>query len=142
VEPVFRPLSAAELQLRSEYQRLSRLPDYVPLLHAGWVQAALPEDQAPVFDLAMLGLSNPRGTVRVYLSRFLHVNLDVTYQAASPAAGNGELDEFTIAPRYTLLTERNVRSGELHYFDHPAFGVLLKITPLPAQSTSNRRPPA
>jgi hypothetical protein len=138
-------LLPAELELRSEYQRLSRDPAYAPLLHAGWVQAGLPEDQAPVFDLASLGTANPRGTVRLYLSRFLHVNLDLTYQA--PAGGapvnSGDLDEFAIAPRYTLVNERNVRSGELHYFDHPAFGVLVKITPVAAQSgASSRRPPA
>jgi hypothetical protein len=84
----------------------------------------------------------------LYLSRFLHVNLDLTYRgaaAAASAAPSTGLDEFTFAPRYELETERNVRSGELHYFDHPAFGVLVKVTPLPAQSganTTGRRPAA
>jgi hypothetical protein len=118
------------------------------LLHTGWVQAGLPEDQAPVFDLATLGSLNPRGTVRLYLSRFLHVNLDLTYQGTAVAANAAQptgLDEFAFAPRYKLETERNVRSGELHYFDHPAFGVLVKVTPVPAQSgtgTTGRRPAA
>lgn len=143
-EPTFRILQPQELQLRSEYQRLTRLQAYTPLLHAGWIQAALPENRAPVFDLALLGSVNPSGTVRLYLSRFLHVNLDITYEdaASARATAPGELDEFTFAPRYTLKTERNVRSGELHYFDHPAFGVLVKITPLPAQSGSTGRGPA
>jgi hypothetical protein len=147
VEPTFRMLLPAELQLNAEYQRLARIPAYTPLLHAGWVQAGLPEDQAPVFDLATLGSLNPSGTVRLYLSRFLHVNLDLTYQgaaAASTAQPTG-LDEITFAPRYKLETERNVRSGELHYFDHPAFGVLVKVTPLPAQpgaGSTDRRPAA
>jgi hypothetical protein len=148
VEPTFRMLLPAELQLNAEYQRLSRLPAYAPLLHAGWVQAGLPENQAPTFDLATLGSLNPLGTVRLYLSRFLHVKLDLTYQGAAAAASAAQptgLGEFTLAPRYKLETERNVRSGELHYFDHPAFGVLVKITPLPAQSgagNTGRRPAA
>ena len=147
-EPVFRMLVPAELQLNAEYQRLSRVDAYTPVLHTGWVQAGLPEDQAPVFDLAMLGSLNPSGTVRLYLSRFLHVNLDLTYRGAAAAASTTPptgLDEFTFAPRYKLETERNVRSGELHYFDHPAFGVLVKVTPLPAQSgagATGRRPAA
>ena len=37
---------------------------------------------------------------------------------------------------------RNARSNELHYFDHPAFGVLVRVTPLPAQDASGRRPAA
>ncbi len=148
VEPTFRLLLPAELQLNAEYQRLSRLPAYTPLLHTGWVQAGLPESQAPTFNLATLGSLNPLGTVRLYLSRFLHVELDLTYQgaaAAASAAQPAELGEFTLAPRYKLATERNVRSGELHYFDHPAFGVLVKVTPLPAQTgagTTGRRPAA
>ena len=54
---------------------------YRPLVHAGWVQPGLPEADAEPFDLKVLGLLNPRGTVRVHLSRFLHITLDLTYQA-------------------------------------------------------------
>ena len=143
----FRLLLPEELQLSAEYQRIRRIPTYLPLLHAGWVQAGLPEEQSRPFDLSLLGALNPRGSIRVYLSRFLHVNLDLTYQgsaaAAAPAA-NGGLGEFPLAPSFKLVTERNVRSSELHYFDHPAFGVLVKITPLPADTTTatGRRPAA
>ena len=42
-----------------------------------------------------------------------------------------ELSEFVLAPRYTLHADRQTRSGELHYFDHPAFGLLVLVTPLP-----------
>jgi len=145
----FRMLRPEELQLGAEYRRLERLEAYAPLLHAGWVQPGLPEEQSRPFDLALVGALNPRGSVRVYLSRFLHVNLDLTYQAAAGAATTdsssevSELSEFNFAPRYQLVTERNVRSGELHYFDHPAFGVLVKITPLPAETgISGGRPAA
>jgi len=149
-EPGFRLLRPEELQLGAEYLRLTRLPAYVPLLHGGWVQSGLPEEQSQPFDLALLGVLNPRGSVRVYLSRFLHVNLDLTYEGAADStaavapAATSELDEFTVAPRFTLITERNVRSGELHYFDHPAFGVLVKVTPVPADATTttSRRPAA
>jgi hypothetical protein len=75
------------------------------------------------------------GTVLLYVSRFLHVELDVSYQdplAPEPVAvaGVGGLAEVPLKPRYRLTAERSARSGELHYFDHPAFGVLLKITPV------------
>jgi hypothetical protein len=118
-------------------------------VHAGWVQPGLPEDQAKPFDLTMLGVTNPRGYLRVYLSRFLHVSLDISYQdGAAPAAraepiGN-ELREIALPPRYRLVTERQARSGELHYFDHPAFGVLVKITPVPTGNpgSTGRRPAA
>lgn len=140
-----RPLRADELKLGNEYRRLRAIAGYVPLLHTGWVQPGLPEDQAEPFDLATIGALNPRGTVRVHLSRFLHVTLDLTYRsqggavATDTAAG---LSELALAPRYRLRTTRNVRSGELHYFDHPAFGVLVRVTPRAAPATQPGQRPA
>jgi len=149
-----RPLRPEELTLGAVYSRLERTPAYEPLLHAGWVQPGLPEADAQPFDLATLGTLNPRGTVRVHLSRFLHVTLDLTLErpvAASDAAapvveaplGDG-LSEVTLAPRYRLKATRSARSGELHYFDHPAFGVLVRVTPLPTEDAgeAGRRPAA
>jgi hypothetical protein len=143
-----RIMAPDELTLGTEYRRLTNLSAYHPLVHAGWVQPGLPEDQSVAFDLASLGVSNPRGTVRVYLSRFLHVNLDLTLQDGAPGAlpaSDAELNELSLAPRYRLVTQRQVRSGELHYFDHPAFGVLVKITPVPVETgdeSTGRRPAA
>jgi len=145
----FRLLAPDQLQLNAEYRKLTNGGAYRTVLHAGWVQPGLPEDRAKPFDLSLLGVINPRGTVRVYLSRFLHVNLDISYQdgaaagTATPEPAAGELREVTFAPRYRLVTERQTRSGELHYFDHPAFGVLVKVTPVqPTNSGSAGRRPA
>ncbi|HZF31256.1 MAG TPA: CsiV family protein, partial [Gammaproteobacteria bacterium] len=90
----FRILRPEELQLTAEYRKLERVPTYLPLGHGGWVQPGLPEDQSQPFDLAKLGVMNPAGSVRVYLSRFLHVTVDVSYRdtlhgapAAAPVGG-------------------------------------------------------
>jgi len=141
-----RPLRPDELKLGTEYRKLEAIAAYEPLLHAGWVLPGLPEADSVPFDLKTLGVVNPRGTVRVHLSRFLHVTLDLTYQAAvsaTPAFGASDgLEEVALAPRYRLATTRSVRSGELHYFDHPAFGVLVRVTPVPEQDSAGRRPAA
>jgi Peptidoglycan-binding protein, CsiV len=129
----FRILRPEELQLTAEYRKLERVPTYLPLGHGGWVQPGLPEDQSQPFDLAQLGVLNPAGSIHVYLSRFLHVTVDVSYRDTlhgPPAAAAGGLAEVDIAPRYDLVAERQTRSGELQYFDHPAFGVLVKVTPV------------
>jgi hypothetical protein len=52
-----------------------------------------------------------------------------------------ELGEIDLGPRYVLTAERQTRSGELHYFDHPAFGVLVMITPVPETPAPNASPP-
>jgi hypothetical protein len=137
-----RPLRPEELKLANEYRKLRVLAAYTPLAHVGWVQPGLPEADAEPFDLRTLGDLSLSGTVRVHLSRFLHITLDLTYRANStetPAltASDG-LDELAVAPRYRLVGTRNVRSGELHYFDHPAFGVLVRVTPVPTQDAQGR----
>ena len=51
------------------------------------------------------------------------------------------LAELVLAPRYHLKATRSARSGELHYFDHPAFGALVRVTPVPAQNEPQGRRP-
>jgi hypothetical protein len=144
-----RPLRPEDLKLGNEYRRLRALAGYTPLVHVGWLQPGLPEDDAEDFDLKTLGIVNPSGTIRVHLgARYLHITLDLTYQAdaagtaAAAVATSDGLDELALAPRYHLAVTRNARSGELHYFDHPAFGVLVRITPVPTQDPPGRRPAA
>jgi hypothetical protein len=142
-----RPLAPEELKLGVEYRKIRALSAYEPLVHVGWVQPGLPEADAVPMDLGTLGILNPRGTVRVHLSRFLHITLDLTYQAKASAASSTApasdgLDEIVLAPQYRLQVARNVRSNELHYFDHPAFGVLVRVTPVPAEASGGRRPAA
>jgi hypothetical protein len=157
-----RPLRPDELKLGTEYRKIKAVSAYEPLAHVGWVQPGLPEADSIPVDIGTFGVFNPRGTVRVHLARFLHITLDLTYQGTrvpAPAAtardggsaanagsslrqGTDGLDEIVLAPQYRLTATRNARSNELHYFDHPAFGVLVRITPVPAQDGSGRRPAA
>lgn len=137
----FRLLEADELQLGNAYARISRLGAYAPLLHGGWVQEGLSETQAYPFDLVYLGATNPRGTIQLHLSRFLHVTVDLDYLAgralpSGPRSGPFTLGEVSTIPRYALETQRRLRSGELHYIDHPMFGVLVLVTPAPEPAES------
>ena len=145
----FRLLRPEEFALDDVYARLDRLGAYVPLLHGGWVQPGLPEDQAHPFDLSVLGGINPRGTIELYLSRFLHINVDLSYQPPQAGGQYGwqsadavGLGEFALPPRYSLHAERRLRSGELHYIDHPAFGVLIQIRPQPTAKPQDAAQPA
>src|SRR5260221_5122430 len=47
----FRLLAPEQLQLNTEYRKLTTVGAYRTVLHAGWVQPGLPEDQAKPFDL-------------------------------------------------------------------------------------------
>lgn len=152
----FRLLEADELELTSTRRRIENRNAYTPLVHGGWIQEGLPPADAKPFNLAYLGTSNPSGTVRLHVSRFLHVTVDLGYRGPGSAARAGldpgtaedavpggaaevpafqrfgapaPLDAIDVSPRYRLRAERRVGRGELHYFDHPLFGVIVLVQP-------------
>lgn len=113
----FEPLPPERLLLTPEFHTLRTSKQYRPLLHLGWRQQVLAPRQSvarPLSEQTPTGAIE--GLVRVYSESFLHVDLDLTLHV--PGAGS-----------YRLNDSRRVRSGETHYFDHPRFGVLLRLTP-------------
>lgn len=148
--PATRYLDLDELTLLPELERLERLDAYTPLVHSGWEQNGLAEADAVPVDLSEFGITNPRGTIQLHMSRYLHISVDLAYRdapvtlegdgtvsvyadsplrAVPPRTGFGSFD--SSAPVYYLLEQRRILRGELNYFDHPAFGLLLKITLAP-----------
>lgn len=97
------------------------------------------------------------GTVSVALGRYLHVDVDLVYapdepsvlgapngsitpsaqETTGPVDGTGTADTPSVASPpppavavYRLVQSRRMRSNELHYLDHPLFGVLVQATPV------------
>ncbi len=137
----FRILRADELELHPAALRLQRDADYTPLAHGGWIQPAFPPELAIPINLSLLGTVNPAGTVQLHLSRFLHVTVDLVYRSPPipphlQVAMNADsgLTELTLPRRYALRTQRRVRSGDVHYLDHPAIGLLVLVTPAPVET--------
>lgn len=156
LEEIPRRLRDIELaRLRSdEYtmgdimSRLRRLDVYDPVMHFGWTQTTWPEEETRPIDLGSMGRlpAGLGGTLKLYLSRFLHLVVDLQLDAPESANGMsdrsdrmsgygdyrtlnalGEIDE-PRPIRYRINENRIFRSGELRYFDHPKFGVLAKVT--------------
>ncbi len=78
------------------------------------------------------------GTIRISVGRYLHVELDLLrrIKTTEPYAieyGAPFADDYAVQSRpykiYRMQAHRRMRSGELHYIDHPLMGVLIKITP-------------
>lgn len=132
----FRLLGRAELELGEARARLDRLGAYNVLGHAGWAQVGVDTDRSVAIDLRHFGITNPTGTVEVSLRRFLRVALDLEYfdgdgSLWEPAEFPG-LAPLAYAASYRLTTERTaIRRDDLHYIDHPLFGVLVRITRAP-----------
>jgi len=96
---------------------------YRVMLHKRWVQPAEPRSSGSAVALASWD-RELEGTLRFYVSRFLHVELKLLFQPRATAIG-GE-----VAPTYVLEQQRRVRSNDLHYFDHPKFGALVRVRPV------------
>lgn len=96
---------------------------------------------ARIFDgLGLVAPAEPpdlEGTIRVSVSRYLHVELDLlrrirpaaSYPSYEQSFEGGVTEQTQPYNRYRMQAHRRMRSGELHYIDHPLMGVLIKITP-------------
>jgi hypothetical protein len=131
----FRILEADELELGAQRARLSRRP-YRLLGHAGWVQVGVDSDRAVPVDLSRLGITNPKGTIQVYVRRFLHVAVDLDFVDAQGAFWTRSspfgLAPFEYAQRYHLEDEHNAfRLDDYVVIDHPLFNVLVRVTRAP-----------
>lgn len=136
-----------ELGLTDVAGMLERLDVYRPLMHFAWTQVTRPEEETQPIELQALapppaGLD---GSFTLYLSRYLHLVVDLSLEQhsgdADPFAIDDPVTEFRddrtgavygdlrpLPVRYRIVEDRIFKSGDLRYFDHPKFGVLAKIT--------------
>ncbi len=162
----FTLLSRDQFTMGKVMSRLERLDAYEPLMHFAWTQATWPDEGTLPIELSTMGRTPPglRGTLRLYLSRFLHLVVDLELEAprklARPDAGSEDMlsygdyrsiDESGLlnepydfgSPqpvRYHIDENRIFKSGELRYFDHPKFGVLAKIMRVENEPEEPREP--
>ena len=116
-------LPPAKFKLQAIADTLKRSRNYQPLAHFGWTQPGYPRDDAkylPINSLVPAG-SGLVGQVALSRGRYLHLTLDLVYDAPSAA---GEPTQ-----RFVLRQSRRMRSNERHYLDSPRFGVIAIVTP-------------
>ncbi|WP_084684996.1 CsiV family protein [Methylohalobius crimeensis] len=113
------PLVAdAQSGLYSAYDRLRRSRDYRPLLHTAWVQPAYPQRINAPYHIGAFD-SSVEGVVRLQRGEYLRVLVDMEYRAPDGTV-------------HRLSEKRRVKFNETHYLDHPAFGVLIRVSPAKA----------
>ena len=147
-EPGLVLLSEEELTLSDQIRQFELLDAYETIMHFGWTQPTYPEEETLPVDLTELaeppeGLA---GTFTLYLSRYLHLVIDLALDAPDdfdvpivvdePGFRFGDyrndfdddIEDELDPIRFRIQENRIVKNGELRYFDHPKFGVLAKIT--------------
>lgn len=109
-------LPPAALRLGDINERLMRSSEWSPILHAGWRQPVESRESAGAMPVAGSRRgAYVSGTARMSLERFLRLELDLQLDD-----GSGE--------SYRLEQARRLRSGQVHYFDHPQFGVIVLVS--------------
>ncbi len=89
-------------------------------------------DSSNAAELGKISVRELDGTVKVFLARYLHIFTDLIYRRPSGSEALPST-EFDSSGRDLHLTEhalkahRKMRSEELHYIDHPLFGILVEI---------------
>lgn len=123
-------LAREDFSMREQYSMLQRLGAYRPLMHFGWTQPTLPEDESEARPLSSFArtLAGLDGELTLYLSRYLHLNVDLTLDAPSAQS---------LPVQYRIAENRIFSNGDLRYFDHPKFGVLAKITRVVDESSDD-----
>ena len=119
----FPALAPAKYKLTAIADTLKRSRNYQPLAHFGWTQPGYPRGDAkylPINSMVPAG-SGLLGQVALSRGRYLHLTLDLVYDAPGPA---GEPTQ-----RFVLRQSRRMRSNERHYMDSPRFGVIAIVTP-------------
>jgi len=144
--PVF--LLEDEFTLSDIAERFERLDVYETIMHVGWTQRTYPEEETQAIELWEFGEvpEGLDGRFTLYLSRYLHLVVDLNLDAARQIDATVIVDEpeitfgdsryqfdpepeETVMPvRYRILDDRIFKNGETRYFDHPKFGVVARIT--------------
>ncbi len=123
-------LEPSSLHLGAEEQTLKRAAGYHVLRHLAWRQTVVDRAHAQAITLPAAGADKPvhvEGTVRVAVERYLHLYLDLKLVDTTLTL-NADFSDYDL-PEFRLNQHRRMRSKELHYFDHPKFGVIALITP-------------
>jgi len=134
VQPPFERGSAPALRIGSP------APPPAPVPPAG-AEPPAPPFGAPAAGSAPLAVALPTlpplhtpldGTATLGLQRYLYLTIDLVLRPTVLPPEFALRPEGTAFGGFRLTETRRMRSKELHYFDHPVFGVIALITPRPA----------
>lgn len=131
-------LGEGQLALKETAKRLTSTGEYRILAHTAWSQPT-EERSSAKNTLLPDGISTTglplQAKVKLYKQKFEHVDIEIQLERAIP---KGLLNDFAQKRklsltdigdnwRFYLQESRKVKPGELQYFDHPMFGILLMI---------------
>ncbi|MEJ2620563.1 MAG: CsiV family protein [Candidatus Thiodiazotropha sp.] len=128
----YRALPAEEKRLTGAWGAMRRSRDYRPLYHIAWRQPVASPDQATPIHFSVpskrkSAFEEPlpilEGSIKFGIKRYLHLETDILLRVAEDQAGR-EMGYDPGLRNYRMQEKRRMRSGKLHYLDHPVLGIL------------------
>ena len=144
---VFEIDSAREFSLSAEVSKIARSRDFRVISTKSWFQNIKDKDAAELIFIDSDFFKGTRifGFFQLYKERFLHFNTKLYLSELDPLFTQDErlmvgknvfneekeldiYEEKNQKVLYEVVHSKKFRSGELHYVDHPKFGMLIKLT--------------
>ena len=155
----YKILNASRNRLGGVYRVLKSSSEYRPLYHVSWQQEATDRREARYVHIqkldgdAVMPVANtteepefleqfnmPKrivdGSIRIRSAFYLHTDIDLSYFKQLPPENKvirsseesfqGGFDKTVV----NLKETRKIKLNEIHYFDHPMFGVILQVSRL------------
>lgn len=155
----YQLLPPAQLQLQGESAAIARRRNLHVLFHGAWQEPGQDPAHATSVFIAggqLVGTHHElEGYVTLSVERYLHLDTHLwlsRFTSADQAPANAPLlpapptaattpdavagpgaavaSPYAVSRLYVLEEQRRMRSGELHYEDHPALGLLVLVTPV------------
>ncbi|MCG7864847.1 MAG: peptidoglycan binding protein CsiV [Candidatus Thiodiazotropha taylori] len=127
----YRALPAEEKSLTEAWGAMRRSRDYRPLYHIAWRQPVAHPDLAIPISINLASkrqsafeepLPVLEGNLKFGIKRYLHLETDILLRVDEDQTLNET--EYDPGPQiYRMQEKRRMRSGKLHYLDHPVLGV-------------------
>lgn len=128
-----------------------KLAGYHILRTARWTQPGEVYQYSPLISLGIPEQTLPHAYIRIYKTSIIHADVDIqmTPSAFVSLAANSLLhsqDDATNVeitetdrppPQYFISEKRRLKFREIHYLDHPNFGVILGVWPSEVKEDRN-----
>jgi len=126
---------AIEGYLSHPARRIGDNPDYEILFHGRWSQTTSDLKAAPYIQIDLPAIRRGHtlaGVLRLFSTDLLYIDTFLRYRPAEQqtASQTREPTEGNSQPYYFLKERRRVKFREVHFLDHPKFGVLLTVWPV------------
>lgn len=103
-------------------QALARSPEHRILQSTSWSQSEASYASSPLVKITAQQLL---GAIKIYAPNLLFAELNLRYLPDSTPGFSQ-----TSSPSYFMNEKRRLKLNEIHYFDHPKFGVILSVRPI------------